>query len=787
MNHKAFAFLLIVLLLPLSLHGSTWQVFNKTSGLCGNIANCYGSFKSLMAVGTDQGVSLYDGNNGTWTTLKLPDEVASTPIKDLAFDPMGHLWLATNRGLVSVQGKNIFIHDAKHMLPTIDVDRIQITKNQIFIGCFGGYVARAFLPQKGYASFTPVNYLTGPDAGGMKIRSVGVSGLAMTENNQGWIGTRGGGLNEIVGTSEYPVMAADGNPELWINDFYLFEGEARAQHIISATPSHLGLIKNFQTIHESTVSIEEPWFNCVVTVREPQEIFELLEIPDLSDEEKKLVDFLGQRSLYAGTRNNGLWRFQKGKWTQYLSTNSNLPSDCINRLYILNRLLIVCTDAGLLLIHLDSDYYDEFKKIGLGNLYAKTIYPFPPLLAAMIPHFQVVKGTSYWFSHLHGVSRWRSANVPRRFNEAALPELAARMEKVSHESDLDGEILDSTPELPTDDFKEDALKGYWQLFTGTMMFYDDPDIPIDLFQIPSMKITRITVDKASDYLWVIFNDKNLYRMRMVPRIINRDGQTIKIENPDWQNLSKYLPWPEGTELNTVWYDSEKIYVGTNGNGFYIINNPNSENLEKEPFDYVNYNQYNGLSDTDVRGFATWNKLDGTVLAILHKTGVSTWDGHFFENLSITGRRRYTCIAAGAEGNLWLGSATGGVFRVTPGGQVYNYSAGNAFFDSNHISAIATKPMTSGSPLGVWVACDELADDIDLNPLLNGSDQSPMIITDPDGRKRVIEQEIAGSSLHYFDGLTWEKWKVAGVCDILVDRDFIWLSSNLRIRRLLVPR
>jgi len=787
LKYKTILLLLLIAFNPVCLKGSTWQVFNQASGLCGNIVHCYGSFKSTMAVGTDQGVSLYDGNNGSWTTLRLPDEVASTPIKDLAFDSMGHLWLATNRGLITVQGKNIFIHDSTHMLPTVDIDRIQITQNQIYVGCFGGYVARAYLPQTGFATFSPVNYLTGPDAGGMKIKSVGVSGLAMNESNQGWIGTRGGGLNEISGTSEYPVMASDGNPELWINDFYIFEGEAKAQHIISATPSHLGLIKNFQTIHQSNVNIEEPWFNCVVTVREPEEIFELLEIPDLTEDEKTLADFLGQRSLYAGTRNNGLWRFQKGKWTQYLTTNSNLPSDCINRLYNVNRLLIACTDAGLLLIHLDSDYYDEFKKIGLGNLYAKTIYPFPPLLAAMVPHFQVIKGSSYWFSHLHGVSRWRSGNVPKKFDEAALPELASRIEKTSHESELDGEIFDTEPELPTEDFEEDAMRGYWQLFTKTMLFYDAPDIPIDLFQIPSMKITRMTVDKTSEYLWVIFDRKHLYRMRMVPRIVNRDGQMIKIENPDWQNLGKYVPWPDGTELNTIWYDNEKIYVGTNGNGFYIINNPNSENLEKEPFDHVNFNQYNGLSDTDVRGFANWKPADKSILVLLHKTGATTWDGEYFESLGITGRRRYTCIAAGAEGNLWLGSATGGVFRVSPDRQVYNYTAGNAFFESNHISAIATKPMTSGSSFGVWVACDELADDIDLNPLLNGSDQAPGVITDANGKKRVLEQEITGSSLHYFNGLTWEKWLVAGVCDIMVDRDFIWLSTNLRIRRLLVPR
>ncbi|EKD80980.1 MAG: hypothetical protein ACD_39C02061G0001, partial [uncultured bacterium] len=123
----------------------------------------------------------------------------------------------------------------------------------------------------------------------------------------------------------------------------------------------------------------------------------------------------------------------------------------------------------------------------------------------------------------------------------------------------------------------------------------------------------------------------------------------------------------------------------------------------------------------------------------------------------------------------------------PSGQVYSYTKTNAWFESDHISAIGTLPASTEFPLGVWVACDALADDIDMNPLMNGSDQPPMVLTDANGKKRVIEELIAGSSLHYYDGRTWDKWRIAGVCHIMIDREFIWLSTNIRVRRLRIPR
>lgn len=788
MSRKLFIYasLFLVLMLTMPVDASTWQVFNESSGLCGRIVNCYASFKTVMAVGTDQGVSIYSGDTGSWSTLKLPDEVASTPVKDIAFDEHGHLWLATGRGLVNVQEKTVNVYDASHKIPTVDIDRVQVNGEHIFIGCFGGYVARAFVPQTGFTSFVPVNYDDGPDAGGFKIKSVGVSGLAMTDANRGWISTRGGGLIEIMGASNFLANSVDGDPESWINDFFMYEGKSREMNTLAVTPTHLSLIRNNNTQQEYKLPVEDPWLNCVVAVKEPGAIFDLLELPVMKDEEANLFAFLMNRSLFIGTRNNGLWRFQRGIWTQYLSVNSSLPSDCINRLYIVGRLLVVCTDAGLVLIHLDSHYHDEFQKIGLGNKYVKTIYPFPPLYAAMIPFFQIVKGNSYWFSHLHGITRWKSGGFPKNYVEQGSPGNSSRIERPSEETEADSAIDSGEPEFPVDAVQEEALRGYWQLFTREYLFHDAPDTATDLYPIPIQKVTCITADKNSDYLWVIFEGNRLARMRMNKRVAIRNGKTQKIETPDWQMLDKHVPWASGTKLNVVWYSQEKIYVGTAGDGFYILKNPASENMKKDPFQWKNYTIYNGLPNSDVRGFTQWNSAQGKILVIRHDDCISSWDGEFFSKIEMGGRRQYTCMDSGPEGNLWIGSS-GGLFRLNPEGTVFSYTTTNAWFESNKITAVGAMPLNTGTPLGVWVACDQMAEDFWLNPLANGSDQPPNVYTNPDGTKRVEELVIAGSSLHFFDGLTWDKWLMAGIRNIFIDREYIWTTSNIRVRRLLVPR
>ncbi len=117
----------------------------------------------------------------------------------------------------------------------------------------------------------------------------------------------------------------------------------------------------------------------------------------------------------------------------------------------------------------------------------------------------------------------------------------------------------------------------------------------------------------------------------------------------------------------------------------------------------------------------------------------------------------------------------------------NYSRTDAWFESNYITGVAALPTSTHRETGVWVACDQLAAFTSLSNNFQGSGQPPNVYTMPDGRKVVKELDIDGSSLHFFDGRTWEKWKMSGVKNIFLDGDYLWTTSNIRVRRLLVPR
>ncbi|MFZ5952168.1 MAG: hypothetical protein ACOYXC_15795 [Candidatus Rifleibacteriota bacterium] len=802
---KLYLSLLLLFIIPVSLMADTWQVFTQGQGLADNNVHCFTAMKTYMAVGTNSGASVYNGETSSWQQLKLPDEVASNPVKDIAFDQNGHLWVASARGLVHIQGEDLYLYGVEHGLPTVDVDRIQIQKNKIFAGCFGGYVCQAEIPLTGRTAFLPANYRSEDISDSFKMRSVGVSALGMVDQSKGWISTTGEGLIEQIGPNAYPLNGIDGMPEGWVNDFWVFQGPSRATHILSITPEHISLIKNSNTFQEVMLPVESPWLNCIIAVKENPDIFTCLELPKMNEEEKSFFKFLNGRSLFVGTRNHGLWRYQMGVWTNYTSTSSSLPSNCVNRLYLMGRTLVMCTDGGLAICSLDSHQYDEFKNQGIGNIYAKTLFPMPPTFAYMVPFHEICKGTCFWFSHHHGLSRWRPASRPKIRETDRTNDLSSRLEILRDETD---EFLNfgepenpedsmPDPDIATEDIISPAVQGYWQLFSNRYMLSYDTEIILDsdgeteiktndLYPIYSEKITSMTIDKNTDMLWLIFDDKYLAKMQMKPKIVQIGRKKIRREMPEWVFMGKYQPWADGLELKKVWFNDNKLYIGTKEDGFYILKNPQSTDLEKNPYEWAHYGIYEGLTSSDVIGFARYKSLQADYLAILHNKRISLWDGEMFTEQGTGAERQYTCIAGGDDGNLWIGSY-GGLFRVTPTGAVRSYTTTDAWFESNLITAVATIKASSGRETGVWVACDALFSTTQLNPLLNGSDQPPNVYRMPDGSKVVKELDIDGSSMHFFDGRTWEKWKMAGIKYIFIDGDFIWTTSNIRVRRILAPR
>jgi hypothetical protein len=204
----------------------------------------------------------------------------------------------------------------------------------------------------------------------------------------------------------------------------------------------------------------------------------------------------------------------------------------------------------------------------------------------------------------------------------------------------------------------------------------------------------------------------------------------------------------------------------------------------------------------VIGFTKWNSDGKEYLAILHPRSVSIWDGISFDSLDMGGEKKYTCIAGDQIGNLWVGSQQG-LFRITPEGNRKEYNAFNSNFESDNITAIAIPPLNSKRNCGLWIACDEVAKLGEDARIWGGLDEMPMAIrmplteiekntmgrngAYPANKIKLVEQAVDGGSLHFYNGTVWEKWNYAGVNSITIENEFIWMTSNLRVRRVRLSR
>ena len=132
--------------------------------------------------------------------------------------------------------------------------------------------------------------------------------------------------------------------------------------------------------------------------------------------------------------------------------------------------------------------------------------------------------------------------------------------------------------------------------------------------------------------------------------------------------------------------------------------------------------------------------------------------------------------------------TAGLYRLDGVGNIFTYNRNNAHFESNNITAIGVLP-GDGNYSGVWVACDAFVKFSENGPGLDGSDMLPDLVPRGNGTFAVIDKILPSdiryhsTSLHYFDGRTWEKWRIAGVRDLLTDRDYFWAATNVRVRRI----
>ncbi len=794
----ALIIILMLVLFSVPMMADTWQVFNVASGLPSNRVTAFSQFEKWLAVGTDAGLAIYNGDDCRWEVPALEQEIASYPVKDLAFDEDGGLWVANSAGLVHIADGFPRIYTTADGLPGTDIDRIQMVRGSIIIGCFGGYIAQATLPSGGKTSFHPVNFSEGTN---LKISSVGISALCFTDSLNGFYGSMGNGLGKIIGRSELLMKNSDGMAGDWINDLWGFTGKKKETRHIVVSPEGLSFLTNGNIETTFAPLKDRAWLTSIVTIRNPDYVYDAFIEGKSNDEQTAfLKDFLADRSLYLGSKDAGIWRFQKGNWQNFNSSNSSLPSDKINRLYVMKRFIVAATDGGLVLIPVDSSQNDEFKFCAIGTPYAKTFFSPPPILQPYTQYFQILRNKDYWFVHEKGISRFRTKGFlttdGNETEEGATEYVSsnARFEDSSLKIEKNNADFSG---LFSDDLKISDQNWRWQLFSKET--FSDP--ASEVYPIYSEKVTKAVADKANQCLWIIFDQKYLCRM-WIKQKENKQKKKI-VDVPEWEFILEDAPWPGSTVLTTLWLDRGQLYVGTDGNGFYLLTNPESVNRLAAPFAWQHFGDKEGLPFNKVTGFARWNQAGKDYLALLHPRSVSTWDGETFGIVEMGGLEKYTCIAADQMGNLWVGSQAG-LFRITPEGNRKEYTSFNSEFESNNITAISIRPMSSDRICGIWVACDTAAKMADDGRIAGGLDEPPLAIRQPlseqeqanhsgnnraypANRLKLVEQAVDGGSLHFFNGTVWEKWNYAGVNNIMAENEFIWLSSNLRIRRIRLSR
>jgi len=512
---------------------ATWQLHNTSNGLPGNNVTSVSVFTNMMAVGTDGGVGIWNGESCQWSTLALPEKIASAAIRDLAFDDDGNLWIGTPQGLAHSQSGSIVVYDVADGLPTVDIERIQIKDSEIYVGCYGGFVAKSIIQKVGKSTFRGVNYNPNNFEDALKIRSIGVTGLAMKSASQGWISTKGAGLIQINGAGSFSLDKKEGLASDWVESFWVFEGPSRSEQIIAATTGGLSLIRDSRVVGQSGFPVEGAWITSFI-------LFKIEQEPPrhkLSDSDRQFFEFLDGRCMWFGTKEHGLWRLRDAKWTQYIPENSRLPSRHVNRLYKIGGRLAVCTDAGLVIIPLNSSSYDEFKGKGLGRKNNLTIYPFPDYHKAMVEVNILQRGTDFWVATTKGLSRFLSSSgmfqtiLEKGSDISSSMDTAAKTKKDQEEGlEAFGHPL--------------ALIGErcWQIFTKDLLIFIDGIS----WPIYSNIIKHMAVDDSNN-LWVVFEKKIFARLRMIDLPKNDDQKDERLEKPVWDYFEQAIPWGQDVE------------------------------------------------------------------------------------------------------------------------------------------------------------------------------------------------------------------------------------------------
>lgn len=424
-------FLLFMACVP-AFSGQTWLTWNENAGLPGNNLLCMAIRKGMMVVGSDKGIGIFCENHTSWFRLAdYCEPLRDVPIRAMDFDEHGVLWAATPLGAVSIDLNDfpermpqVSFFNTEHGLPTIDVEALQIHENRLYIGCFGGWLASAEIqPGGGANAFRLENNNPSGQNDSNKIMSVGISALAMDYPDGGIYSTKGSGLIKAA-SGENAIndpLASD-----WVDDFLAFD-DGNTSRIIAVTQNKINLISNRQLVGELTIPGPDSWITCMAIVPHQQDDgYKKPRLPGYLS----LEAHIGKKALYLGTKGHGLWRFADGRWSNFTTRDSPMPSDNINKIYYLHGAgkIAVLSDGGLTMFGAsDEMQFDAFENSGSAPFYASTIWPFmsrwgpyvygyPSQHGFPIDNFiaygRICRGKDLWVAHAKGISRFVFPSSP---------------------------------------------------------------------------------------------------------------------------------------------------------------------------------------------------------------------------------------------------------------------------------------------------------------------------------------------------------------------------------------
>lgn len=307
--------------------------------------------------------------------------------------------------------------------------------------------------------------------------------------------------------------------------------------------------------------------------------------------------------------------------------------------------------------------------------------------------------------------------------------------------------------------------------------------------LPELEITDMAVD-AGERCWIITNNSSLSCLDEPGSVVPETSSQIDATGNFWNTLrTEQQPWPTGESLLCVRRVGVDIYVGTEKSGVFVLPRAQCFPIETLKSDsWVSIKPRGSPDDPDrpmaVIDCASWKCNENSVVALLHRQGLSVYDGAKIESFPIP-ERRNTCLCTDRNGDLWIGSFQG-LLRITPDRQIHQIPGAVEGFQSDKIVTLAAAPDNAKYPYLIGVVCDKLA--TEEQGRFKSSDARPFYTSAAGNphKLRLVEASIDGAQLLLYDGKKWEPFKYPGIIDLMFDEMYLWTTTSFRVIRYYLP-